>query len=136
MLKKFIWDAKSFGLEIDSMDYDHQLLLEKMEAVYQAHQRHATGSALFSPLESLIHFTDAHFANEESYLESIEYPDLEMHKLVHRNLTTKMKAMAEQARVNGFLEETFFDFLRYWVTAHLATVDKKYASFQKNKKSA
>ena len=89
------------------------------------------------PKQARIYFKDVlsfyvyeHFVNEELFMESFNFPDIEGHKKVHenfRNSFEKTKALVETYDDTSFrqvLSDTFI-----WTSSHIGRVDKKYIEY-------
>ena len=81
-------------------------------------------------------FTTQHFDNEERYLESIGFPLLAGHKLIHADLLAKFGEHTAEFQRTGELSGRFFDFLRDWVAAHIKGVDVVYGHYVEERESA
>ena len=88
-------------------------------------------------VEQLQDVTIRHFREEEQFLERIEYPELALHKEIHKTLLEKLdKGVAIIKKNNGAIHQKFFNFLQYWLTAHIKGIDMKYASFSRIHKNS
>lgn len=70
-------------------------------------------------LRQLYEYTSTHFSNEEKYMKSVNYPDLDTHKELHKNLLTLLNTLVLefnsleisqiQEKITTFIEKYFID---------------------------
>lgn len=81
-----------------------------------------------------IRFSPSHFAAEERLLTRHAYPDLAAHKQEHERFTRKIQDFNEKASTGRLtLTVTLSAFLREWLTGHIMQVDRRYATYLKDK---
>ncbi|MCA8954752.1 MAG: hemerythrin family protein [Planctomycetes bacterium] len=124
----FVWDPNTLSVHVDSMDGEHQKLIKMMNGL---HERHVAGDAdraeLARLLDEFAAFVVEHFTHEERYMASIDYPDLGKHKKVHENLLERFATMRQEFDAgDGTLPDSLFQFLKFWLSAHIRGVDAKY----------
>ena len=79
-------------------------------------------------LDGLIEYTATHFAHEEEYFATYQYPDAEMHTQEHKKLVKdvldfKEKFDSGRASINMEL----MTFLKDWLLQHILGSDKAYS---------
>ena len=126
----FEW-SKMFDIGVQDMNREHQKLLEIMNRLYDRHEAKADRTEIKALLKELGDYTVKHFSDEEAYLTSISYPDLEKHKLIHKDLLEKFGAHVTEFSTSGVLNERIFAFLKMWLSAHIQGVDMKYGVYSK-----
>lgn len=136
MAEYFVWDKSKLTVSVDAMDREHQGLIAIMNKLHERHVSGASISEVEAALNELGAATTAHFANEERHMESIGYPGLVSHRLIHQDLLKSFKQHATDFRAKRKLEDEFFRFLRNWLVAHIQGIDRKYGAHQKLNKSA
>ena len=119
------WSSK-FDIQVDAMNKEHKHLMDIMNRLH----------VKFEAKASKDDYTVKHFGDEERYLDSIQYPEAEKHKLIHKDLLAKFGTHKSNFDKSGVLEATFFDFLKMWLSAHIQGIDMKYGQFSKAKKTA
>ena len=113
------------------MNDEHKKLIQLMNIVYEKNQAKAPKSDIKNALTSLANYTTRHFKDEESYMESISYPKLSTHKLIHQDLLKKVKKHIDDFDSgNGEVPEAFFDFLKLWLVSHIKGIDSQYGEYQ------
>ena len=81
-------------------------------------------------IDGLIEYTHKHFATEEGYFESCDYPNCAAHKLEHREFVVKVtdfKKGFDEGRLMLTLD--VMDFLGDWLVDHIRGRDASYAPY-------
>ena len=128
----FDWSDR-LDIKVESMNREHRHLLEIMNRLFDANEQKADKSALKTLVKELGDYTVKHFADEEAYLASISFPDIEKHKFIHKDLLTKFGGHVANFEKAGTLDAGFFDFLKMWLNAHIQGIDMKYGEFANKK---
>jgi hemerythrin len=126
--------SKSLDIGVDAMNSEHKVLLAIMNKLYDRNEAKADRAELKALLKELGDYTVKHFTDEEAYLLSIQFPELEKHKLIHKSLLEKFAAHMTEFNKSGVLEESFFGFLKMWLSAHIQGIDMKYGDYAKTHK--
>lgn len=132
----FEWNADALSVDVDEMDRQHQRLIALMNQLHEEHGAGADKATLGKTLEALGAYTVQHFAEEEQYMESIQYPALGSHKLIHADLLEKFGEHRAAFEASGEMGEEFFLFLKRWLKAHICGIDRKYGAHSQARKSA
>ena len=94
--------------------------------------------ALVDSAIELVDYVVKHFKDEESYMASIGFPNLEEHKKLHGNLLVELNKFVGDFK-NGAAEklsDQFIMFLKLWLTTHIRGIDTKYGMYAKENTSA
>jgi len=125
------WD-QSLDIGVDAMNRDHQKLLDVMNRIYDSREK--GGSAVNLLVQQLGALCVKHFKDEEAFMISIGFPDLESHKRVHARLLSRYGEFAEAIQKNdGKPSDEFFQFLRLWLASHIKCIDVKYGEHSAQK---
>ena len=130
------WDAKKFDVLVPKMNEQHHRLVDLMNKLYARQAANATQTELGKLIVELRDYTVRHFQDEEAFLESINYPQLSMHKNVHAKLLEDFAKHHAQFTATGKLSAAFFEFLRLWLTAHIMHIDRKYGDYSHTSSAA
>ena len=124
-----LFDFQSeFKLGIDSVDSEHEKLvnmLNEVHALLSAGEREKARAYFNETLSLYVH---EHFANEEAFMASFGYAQLEEHKKIHENFKASFEelkpkiASADDVAFRSALTDTFT-----WIINHIGRTDKKYA---------
>lgn len=128
----FAWDPATYGLNIGSMDDEHQILIAKMNALWVLHNSDAPFSKVDRSFKDLITYTKQHFADEEAYMERIGYPRLRIHRGIHVQLLDRLAELERECRARQMLTGDLFVFLKMWLKAHICGIDSQYAQHVRN----
>ena len=126
MSEFFQWNQQNLGLDCE-MDDEHKILINKMNLVYDAQAAGESYNKVTSLLEDLGAYTVEHFKSEEAYMEKIGFQGLATHKIIHQQLLKQFGEHMENYKKTQKLEESFFNFLKVWLTSHIKGIDAKYA---------
>ena len=127
----FTWKA-NYDLGVDAMNDEHKTLIALMDRLYQEHENGAAYETLANTIDELGAYTVKHFKDEEEFMESIEFPDLKVHKLIHEDLLKKFARHVETFKTSREIDPNFFNFLQLWLSAHIQGIDMKYADHSKS----
>ena len=127
------WDDE-WTLDIPLIDDQHRRLLRMIDEFHDAMAMgmgHETAAAL---LCTLVEYTRTHFATEEQYMREVGFPGAVVHRYEHEKLIAQIEGY--RAKVdNGELDVTIelMEFLRAWLTGHIAYADRKYGDHARKK---
>jgi len=127
----FVWDAATFGLHVPKMDDEHQAIIACMNKLHVLYEAKASVRELSKAVNELTDVTVKHFADEEAYMATIGYPDLNKHKMMHKSLLGKVIENKTRFEATGKLQDEFFSFLKFWLKSHICGIDTKYATHKK-----
>lgn len=127
--QKFLWNDK-LSLGVHAMDDEHKILIDRINdfitALEEQHTR-VNKENLMRAFQNLASYTIEHFAHEEAYMESIQYPQLNSHKKIHENLLNQVGLYGEQIKNGTLNEKKIVSFLRNWLLSHIMGVDMQYS---------
>lgn len=118
--------SDSLDIGVHAMNDQHKIILKLMNTLHDAHTSHKPFSEFIGPLDELKNYTVQHFAEEEAYMESIQFEGLKTHKIIHQDLLNKFSEHYENITKEKKLDPKFFDFLKIWLTSHIKGIDIKY----------
>jgi hemerythrin len=122
-------DWKSgYELGVPAMDAEHKELIAAMNRVHELAGQGAAKAVVEAALQRLVALTKQHFADEEAHMAKIQYADRVRHGLIHQDMLRRVGGYCDQFRAgDGKVAREFFDFLVYWLGAHITGIDRKYA---------
>jgi len=82
------WE-KRFSLNHPKIDAQHQHLFHLVEQAYSLPQ-HTSKTEIKALFVEFFNYMAIHFKDEEAYMKSINYPELEKHKEQHEAIITQM----------------------------------------------
>jgi hemerythrin len=129
----FTW-SNSYSVGVQQFDGEHQQLFRIMNELYDGMMAGKGKDVLDGVLQKLIRYTEQHFSGEEGIMKSKGYAELQAQIEQHRQFTTKMKDFQSQFRAGAVaLSVPLLDFLRDWLTKHIAGADKRYTTYLNSK---
>jgi len=123
---------EEFKLSIDSIDQEHAKLVNTLNDVYTLLNQGKKDQARMTLRDVLAAYVEEHFSNEEKFMESINFPQLNEHKLIHDNFkrgfvdSLPLIDSYDDAAFRNTLTDTYT-----WIINHIGRTDKKYADFAK-----
>jgi hemerythrin-like metal-binding protein len=122
----FDWTPQ-LDVHIPAMNEEHRWLIGLMNKLYEQCAAGAAREQVDKSLLELGKATQKHFADEELVMARMAYPKLEVHKRAHQQLLTKLAGHVTRYRSGQELGDEFFQFLRFWLSAHIQGMDMQYA---------
>ena len=122
------------SVKVEEFDEEHKILFGLINDFYDGIKTNPNGLNISKLLVGMKAYTKRHFRNEESVMQSYEYPDFEAHKKEHDSFLEKMQAM-EGKFAEGKLIVSFevTNLLKDWIRLHIQGVDKQYSDFLNSK---
>ena len=135
-----MWKDK-YLIGVESIDKQHKELFKNLGEFIKLVQKKEVKwedrlSKAKETLEFLQGYVVYHFDDEEKYQESINYPDLELHKDAHRKFKQGINDYVEIFKEGGFTEEKMQEFsakLMTWLIMHVGKMDQKIGEFVRTK---
>ncbi len=126
---RLAWDD-SLSVHVAKIDEQHKVLVglvnELDDSIRQGRDRKVVGSVL----ESLIEYTQTHFASEEDSMVLYRYPTYARHKSEHDMLTSKVLDLRQHYREGtAVVGADVLRFLRTWLVGHIQGMDKVFGNY-------
>lgn len=120
------WSDK-LSVGVKSIDAQHGRLVDTLNELHDAMMKGQAKEITGKLLQSLLRYTRDHFSAEEAMLARADYPKLEVHKVIHRDLTRKVEGyLARYEMGEVTLNLHLLNFLRDWLTNHIQQEDRAY----------
>jgi len=123
--------SETFELECETLDRDHQRLIEMVNGIVAMIDSGKT-DACESSVQEFVAVAKAHFSREERLLTKVGYPNVGMHQAHHRELNKKMEHLLEfagMAAVNEMARESLKKELVFFVMDDIITTDLDFKEF-------
>ena len=129
----FPW-RNEFNLNVKEMDKQHRVLVGIISDLQDAVKNGEGKVKLAEVLESLLAYTDKHFAAEEKLMKKHGYPGYNEHKSKHIKMRGKVLSLIEDYN-DGRVTISFsvLTFLQNWLSKHIMGTDMKYAAYLNKK---
>lgn len=123
----FEW-SESLDLGVEDMNDEHKVLIDLMNKLYDQNKGGSSKPEIQSTITELFNWTKTHFEHEEKYMESVEFPGVATHKVIHKTLLDQLTEHANQFSdsLDSTMDEKFFLFLKIWLTGHIQGIDMQY----------
>ncbi|CCQ75350.1 bacteriohemerythrin [Magnetospira sp. QH-2] len=124
------WTA-SLSTELQSVDEQHQKIIESANTALDALQGDDGLAAAIPHIETLIAETRAHFAHEEQLMRNIAFPAYPEHKVQHDRLLEEITDYMLELDLEQSAEElqVLINFLKFWVVRHMSQSDTQIRDF-------
>ncbi len=79
-------------------------------------------------------YVEMHFSDEESYMESIGYPELTRHQQIHQEFRERIVEEEEKLETSQYREDVMYEFihmLEMWLINHVTNEDQLIAKAAK-----
>ena len=131
-----------YSIGIPEMDAQHARwikLIEEFRSVGAEQLLEPAGiDAAAHALDELLKYTRSHFSSEEQFMATHHYPELDAHKMQHRQLETVVAKLLDEARAHKAsgtaLKLNLFG--TGWLLEHIMQEDNKYARFVLSKRTS
>lgn len=116
-----------YETKIDSLDREHQRLVELINQLYEAIRNKHPEDVMQTTFDALLDYTKQHFSHEEKLLEEYNYPELELQREQHQKLAQEVDDYLHKlAEGNIPPAIEVMGFLRSWLLDHIVQSDLKY----------
>lgn len=123
-----------YVVNVREVDAQHKKLVELINELHEAMKIGKAREALSKVLNDLVDYTVYHFATEEKYFDTYEYPESEIHKNQHCELVEQVAAIQKKYESGEkVLTIDVMNFLRDWLHDHIVGSDKKFGPFLNSK---
>jgi hemerythrin len=126
----FVWDD-SYKIGEENIDQEHQKLFQiALEAL--EHEKQTDPKKFIKKcIIDLYQYMQLHFENEEKYMESIGYPELEAHKKLHSNIIEQINQFIKEIPKISMkdFERKLIEYMDIWLISHIIYDDQKIQCF-------
>ena len=129
----FPWRSE-YNLNVREMDNQHKELVSIISDLQKAINEGEGKERLGQVLESLIKYTDFHFASEEKLMKKHGYPGCDEHGIKHVKMRARVLSLIHDYNSGG-MAKTFsvLKFLQDWLIKHILETDRNYADYLNRK---
>lgn len=128
-MEKFTW-SESLNSGNEKLDDHNKELLALINKLYDR-KRHLVPSSV---LDDVIDYISYHFGEEEEYLRSIHYPDLDKHLKQHQDFIEEVLSMTETLFEGKLTIISIRILLKEWLLNHIKKEDTQVYRYQKDLK--
>jgi hemerythrin len=122
--------SDSFKLGVDQFDEHHRHLFALFNRTYDIFVQEQPSHLLAPVLDELLDYATYHFAAEEAWMESYNYPQRQEHAAEHETFCERISTL-NQGFMGGkpALTLEVLKFLQGWLAEHILQRDKEYGRF-------
>lgn len=131
-----LW-TKNLEVGVDLIDTQHKKWFEKADQLFEAGKNGKSKEYIIQMFDFLDEYTKTHFKDEEKYMQSISYPELNAQKEMHENFIKKLAELRKQYETAGANITVIISanqFILDWLTKHISNADKKIGEYAKKLK--
>lgn len=125
----FEW-ADDMVIDKGPIDADHQQLVNLVNDLHTATSEGRGQEVIERIMHELIRYTKEHLEREEQLMASIQFPQLERHKVGHAHFTrqlNELQAKFDQGSIT--VASQLSTVLRDWLSLHIRRSDKEIKTF-------
>ena len=111
------------------IDEQHKKLFELAGAVEDIAEHAVSKGKIKELLSEFFHYMRDHFSDEEKYMESINYPELEPHRKIHKEIIKSMVHLIGSIKTTNDLKERLYLISKQWLLEHILFEDMKISEF-------
>ena len=124
----------SVGVEL--IDEQHRQWFTHAEKLFDAGKKHQGKEYIGTLLDFLDDYTKKHFADEENYMLSIQYPAYQAQKQAHTAFIARLAQLKSEYAASGgnlLVVLNANQMVLDWLTKHISNMDKKIGEFVRSK---
>ncbi|MCR2056355.1 bacteriohemerythrin [Campylobacter helveticus] len=118
------WDD-SFSVHNAKIDKQHKKLFELAAKVEMVSDRAVSKNDVKDLLAEFFNYMKDHFNDEEKYMHLINYPDLEAHRKIHKEIIQTMINLIKDIKSTNDLKEKLYVIAKKWLLEHILYEDMK-----------
>jgi hemerythrin-like metal-binding protein len=123
------WNV-SYSVKNEALDKEHQILFSALNKFYEGLMSDEGKQSLVRLMHELIDYTKVHFSNEEAFMQRINFPNFNKHRLEHQSFVKHVNDFLtryESGEIPASYEITHF--IMDWITLHIKREDMQYAKW-------
>lgn len=127
----------NLSVGVDFIDEQHKTWFEKADQLFSAGQRGEGKEYILQMFDFLDDYTKTHFRDEEKYMESISYPELEAQKKAHAHFVEELVRIRRDFTESGGNLVSLVKankLILDWLINHISSMDKKIGEYVATRK--
>lgn len=121
--------SDEYSIDNPHIDAQHRKLFEMAGNVEAIADRSVTKGEIKDLLTEFFHYMKEHFSDEEKYMEEINYPELEPHRRIHKEIIQSMVHLISTIKTTNDLKERLYLISKKWLLEHILFEDMKITEF-------
>ena len=126
--------TQNLSVGISMIDDQHKMWFEKAEALFDAGKNNKAKEYVGELLDFLDDYTKKHFADEEVYMQKINYPGYAEQKQAHTASIAQLTKLRNDYKTSGgnlLVILNANQMVLEWLTKHISNMDKKIGEYAK-----
>lgn len=123
----------SYSVGNKKIDEQHKELFELAKKAYLMGTKHTSREEIRDILGSFFEYMKVHFRDEEKYMEYVNYPDLEEHKKLHKQIIKELANTIVKIKNVNEMKEKLGVISQEWLLEHILHQDMLVAKYYKAK---
>ena len=120
----------NYCIGIKSIDEQHEQLFSMVTTLQQSLTSKELTKEIVNTLIFLVKYTKEHFADEEEFMKSLDFPEYDLHKEKHSKLLQEVTEILTSVKKGKAIDPyKLVDFLIDWLMNHIKHEDKKIGQF-------
>jgi len=112
------------------IDADHHHLFDLINEFHYVFSQNHNRIEIARVLNNLVKYCEEHFQREEALMSQHGYPGLAEHQAIHAELFETLFTLQSKFEDGSIkMEKETIEFLRHWLTDHIAEHDMKFGRF-------
>lgn len=127
----------NLSVGVDIIDSQHKMWFEKAEKLFEAGKNNSAKEYISELLTFLEDYTKKHFADEEKYMLSINYPSYAEQKKAHTGFIAQLAKLRADYNTSGgnlLVILSANKMVLDWLTQHISNMDKKIGQYAATRK--
>lgn len=125
------WQER-FSLNNEKIDAQHKELFRLANRVNQLDDITTTKEELAALFKEFFNYMKEHFAEEEAYMQRIEYPYADQHKKMHAHIIKEVTTILKEKKTIHSLSESMKYIAHKWQVEHILEHDVKIERWRKD----
>ena len=126
---ELVW-REDYSVGVPKLDGQHKRIFKLMNALVELGEVSASSTEVSDALTKMTEYSIIHFADEEKYMASINFPRSREHEQEHREFAEKITEFSlDIMDGDGETQKKIIDFLCFWWRDHVLKKDMDYRRF-------
>lgn len=119
--------SDAYSVQNALIDGQHKKLFELANIADNMIGKQTDPAEIKKMLVALFDYMKTHFRDEEMYMESIQYPHLELHRERHRQIVLEMTNLVKHMKYD--FKQQLVIIMEQWLLKHILQEDMEYAKY-------
>ncbi len=127
----------NLSVGVQMIDDQHKIWFQKANELFEAGQKGQAKEYILQLIGFLDEYTKTHFKDEEKYMASIRYPEIESQKMAHASFIEELAKLRNSYTESGGNILVIINankMIINWLTKHISSMDKKIGEYAKTLK--